>query len=102
MASAGHASADRVAIPGSERKPEPDHPRVGEADPTSKIEVTVYLRPASTLDWVDEEAAKPPKERKTLSRQDLAAAHGASKADVEAVRAFATEYGLEVADVDLG
>jgi kumamolisin len=102
MASEDRASADRVAVPGSEREPEPAHPRVGDAEPDRKLEVTVYLRPVSPLDWVDHEATRPPAQRRTLSREQLASAHGASQDDVDAVRAFAAEYGLEVGDVDVG
>jgi kumamolisin len=91
-------TADRVAIPGSDRTQVADHPRVGDVEPQSELEVTVYVRASSPLDWVDEEAAKPPAERRTLSRKELADGHGASAADVDAVRAFAAEYGLEVKD----
>jgi len=93
MAPEDQASADRVAIAGSEREPEPGHPRVGDPDLASVIEVSVYLREASPLDWVDAEAARPVAEQRRLSRQELANAHGATEADVNAVRAFAVEYG---------
>ncbi|HEY5317771.1 MAG TPA: S53 family peptidase [Solirubrobacteraceae bacterium] len=101
MASEGQAPTDRVAIPGSEREPDPEHPRVGDPEPASEVEVTAYLRPVAPLDWLDEEAARPPADRRTISREELASAHGASQDDVDAVRAFAGEYGLEVLDVDL-
>jgi kumamolisin len=101
MASEGQAPAGRVAIAGSTRTPDPQHARVGDAEPNRKLEVTVYLRPASPLDWVDDEAARPPAQRRTLTREELASAHGASEDDVRAVRAFAEEYGLEVASVDM-
>jgi kumamolisin len=101
MAPEDQAPAQRVAIPGSERE-EPTDPRIGDVDPTSEIEVTAYLRPSASLDWVDEEAAKPPAERHTLSREELARQYGASQEDVDAVRAFAGEYGLEVRDAHLG
>jgi kumamolisin len=101
MASEQHTSADRVAIPGSDRTPDPEHERVGDPEPGGEVEVSVYLRPKSPVDWVDQEAARPPAERRVLSREELAGAHGANQADVDAVRAFAAEYGLEVADVDL-
>ena len=102
MASEDHASEDRVAIPGSEREPDSEHPRVGDPDHASEVEVTVYLRPVAALDWVDEEATRPPAERRTLSREELASSYGASEDDADAVRAFAAEYDLEVVDVDLG
>jgi kumamolisin len=101
MATEDQAPADRVAIPGSEREPDSEHPRVGDPDPGSEVEVTVYLRPVAPLDWVDEEAARPPAERRILTREELASAHGASQSDVDAVRAFAADYGLEVVDADL-
>ena len=92
--------AQRVEIPGSRREADPEHQRVGEVDHDKQIEVTVYLRPSGSLDWVDQEAARPPAERRTLSREELASATGASDADIAAVRSFAGEYGLEVSAVD--
>ena len=94
--------AQRVEIPGSAREADPHHPRVGAVDPDKPIEVTVYLRPSGSLDWVDQEAGRAPAERRTLSREELASATGASDADVAAVRSFAGEYGLEVVAVDQG
>ena len=46
----------------------------------SSIEVTVYLRPSGSLDWVDEEALRAPAERRTLSREELARENRASDA----------------------
>ena len=94
--------AQRVEIPGSGRKASPQDQRVGEVDRDKSIEVTVYLRPSAPLDWVDQEAGRPPAERRTISREELAGAHGASDEDIAAVRSFASEYGLEVASVDQG
>jgi len=78
------------------------HPVVGEVDRAKPIEVTVYLRPSEPLDWVDQEAARPPAERRTMSRSELARSYGARDEDVAAVRAFASRYGLEVSEVDRG
>ena len=94
--------AQRVEIPGSARQADPQHERVGEVDHYKPIEVTVYLRPSGALDWVDQEAGRAPAERRTMSREELADATGASDEDVAAVGAFAGEYGLEVASVDKG
>ena len=102
MASAEQVPADRVVIPGSEREPDREHQRVGDPDPDATLEVSVYLRASSPLDWVDAEAARPPTQRRTLSREELAAANGADQDDIAAVRAFAAQNGLEVADVDVG
>ena len=81
-------------------RPTPQHQRVGEVDPDKPIEVTVYLRPSGSLDWVDQEAARPPAERRTMSREELASATGASDEDIAAVRSFAGDFGLEVTRVD--
>ncbi len=94
--------AERVEIPGSARKADPQHERVGEVDRDKPIEVTVYLRPSGSLDWVDQEAGRAPSERRTMTREELANATGASDEDVAAVRSFAGEYGLEVTGVDKG
>ncbi len=94
--------AERVEIPGSEREADPQHQRVGEVDQDKPIEVTVYLRPSGSLDWVDQEAGRAPAERRTMSREELASATGASDEDIAAVRSFAGEYGLEVTGVDKG
>ena len=94
-------ASDRVQVPGSERRIDPAHDRVGDVDPGEQIDVTVYLRPRSDPDWVDAEAAKPPAERRIISREEWAAAHGADGADADAVTAFATSAGLSVTGVDL-
>jgi kumamolisin len=92
----------RVEIPGSERRADPQHERVGAVDPDEPIEVTVYLRRSGSLEWVDQNADRAPAERRTISREELASAAGASDRDIAAVRAFAGEYGLEVTAVDKG
>jgi len=74
----------------------PEHPVVGEVDRDKPIEVSVYLRPSRSLDWVDEDAGR------TISREELAGAYGASDEDVALVRSFAGDYGLDVMDVDRG
>ena len=94
--------AERVEIPGSEREADPEHQRVGEVDRDKPIEATVYLRPSGSLDWVDQEAGRAPSERRTMSREELASATGASDEDIAAVRSFAGECGLEVTGVDKG
>ncbi len=94
------APAERVQIPGSEREFEPQHERVGEADANKQIEVTVYLRAQGTLDWVDDEARRLPADRRSITREELAKGYAAREADIEAVRGFARDNGLEVTDVD--
>jgi kumamolisin len=94
--------AQRKELPGSERGL-PEHPRVGDVDPGEESFVTVYLRAApgsEGLGWVDQEAARPPAERRRLSRDELARVAGAGNADIEAVRRLAADHGLAVQDVD--
>jgi kumamolisin len=94
------AAAERVRIPGSDREFRADHKRVRDADADKQIEVTMYLRAQGTLDWVDDEARRPPSERRSITREDLAKGYAARDADIEAVRTFARDSGLEVTGVD--
>ncbi|MGA8721222.1 MAG: protease pro-enzyme activation domain-containing protein, partial [Solirubrobacteraceae bacterium] len=94
--------AQRVEIPGSARAVDPEHQQMGAVDSEKTIDVTVYLRPSGSLDWVDQEAGRAPAERRTMSRDELASATGASDEDIAAVRSFAGENGLEVVAVDKG
>ncbi len=93
--------SDRVQIPGSERQLDPEHTRVGDIEPGSEIDLTVYVRPRATADWVDAEATRPPDQRRVASREDWAQEYGARPEDVDAVRAFAEQHGLTVTNVDL-
>ncbi|HWE08925.1 MAG TPA: S53 family peptidase [Solirubrobacteraceae bacterium] len=94
------SAAERVPVPGSERQIDPGHRRIGDVDPRDDVQLTVYVRPQAPVDWVDEEAARPPGERRSLSRDEWARAHGASPDDIAAVRAFAEGAGLTVTGVD--
>ena len=92
--------SDRVEVPGSERRLDPAHRRVGDIDLSDEITVTVYVRPRAPADWVDAEARRPPAERRRLDRDEWAQAHGAADEDIAAVRALAEHYGLAVTAVD--
>ncbi len=94
------AASGRVAIPGSERELVPAHARVGDIDRQAEIEVSVYVRPTGDLSWVDEEAQRPPAERRRLTRTSFDAVHGAAAADVAAVASFAAGAQLEVVRTD--
>jgi kumamolisin len=95
------SASDRVQIPGSERQLDPEHTRVGDVDTQSEIDLTVYLRPRAALDWVDDEATRPPGQRRVASREEWGREYGARPEDVDAVRAFAEGHGLTVTGVDL-
>jgi kumamolisin len=77
----------RSQLTGSIRPEAPPRERTGDTDPATPVTVTVYLRGSDP---------KPGR----LSREEYAAAHGATDADVEAVTTFATQHGLTVGDVD--
>ncbi len=94
------SATDRVTLTGSDREVDPRHSRVGDVDAAVQIEVTVYVRPRTPVDWVDEEAERAPDERRRLEREDWAGAHGASADDLAAVEAFASQHQLKVVDVD--
>jgi kumamolisin len=94
------SESDRIQIPGSERQLDPGHARVGEIDPQSEAEVTVYVRPRASADWVDREAERPPDQRRRSDREHWAETHGAHPDDVASIRRFADEAGLTVTDVD--
>jgi kumamolisin len=91
----------RHALKGSERKPMPGARSLGKADPSERFEVTVFLR-WSAEDQLREQVAKisAGDPVKTLSREEFAHRHGASAADVAAVRRFAHEFDLLVVHVD--
>jgi kumamolisin len=94
------SAADRVQVPGSERQLDAAHIRVGDVDPQSEIDLTVYLRPRAAADWVDAEAARAPGARRVASREQWAHEHGAGGEDIEAVTSFANQHRLEVTSVD--
>jgi kumamolisin len=79
----------RKPLIGSIRHEAPPRERIGDTDPGTQVTVTVYLRGTEA-------------EPGHLSREDYAAAHGASDADVAAVTQFASEHGLTVGEVDRG
>jgi kumamolisin len=78
----------------------PGHVRVGEFDPDSTVQLTVYVRPRAPVDWVDAEALRPPGERRYVAREAWADAYGASDEDIAAVTAFAQANGLTVVSAD--
>lgn len=93
----------RVELKGSARQPLPGGQDTGPADPNQQIEVSVYLRRGSAtgeFPSIEQLGSQPPRQRKYLTREQFARAHGASAADVEKVRKFAGEYGLKVVSED--
>lgn len=80
-----------VAITGSEREPLEGATKVGPADPSQQIEVTVLLRPKQEIDT-----------DVRLTHEELEAAHGADPSDIARVQAFAQEHNLAVGEIDPG
>ncbi len=94
---------DRVELKGSARAAFPSGQDVGPADPNQQIEVSVLLRRGSKpgdFPSVDQMGSRLPRDRKYLTREEFAKQYGASPADLEKVRAFATQYNLKVASED--
>ncbi len=95
----------RVELRGSTRLPLPAGQDTGPADPNQKIEVSVFLRRGSKPEEFPaaaQRASGPPAQRKYLTREEFARMHGASSDDIERVRAFAAQYGLQVVSENRG
>ncbi|HTT13307.1 MAG TPA: S53 family peptidase [Burkholderiaceae bacterium] len=92
----------RHALKGSERTSLPGARSVGKADPNERFEVTVLLR-RNAADQLQEHVAKiaaRDPSAKRLSRAEFAQRHGASPADLAAVRRFAHDFDLHVVHED--
>jgi kumamolisin len=90
-------ASERVPIPGSERTPLPGATTSTAIDPTSELQVSVYVRPRKpiTPEVVAEQARHG-----ALSREKFAERFGARDEDLEAVEAFGSDYGLSVVESD--
>ncbi len=94
------AASERVPVTGSERMLTSGHTRVGDVDPHADVDLTVYVRPRASLDWVDAESARAPVGRRLVAREDWAEAHGAADEDMQEVASFARDAGLNVTRLD--
>jgi kumamolisin len=94
----------RRPLKGSERSPLPDSRVLGPADPTERLEVTVVVRPADRQGLKERMQSLANGERSAghLSRAEFARRHGASRADLDAVRDFAEAHGLAVVEEHAG
>jgi kumamolisin len=86
------------AIAGSERQIMRGATLTGPADPNERLEVTVLLRRSATAGLQErvEKLARGDYNLAPLTREAFAADHGASAADIAAVRDFAGGHGLAV------
>jgi len=93
------AEQNRVAIPGSEKRPVANAERIGAVHPDERVEVTVRLRSRAEQDLTDrvrQLGAQAPEARQHLSREEYAQRFGADPAAIARVEAFARANGLSV------
>ncbi|HTB68231.1 MAG TPA: S53 family peptidase [Steroidobacteraceae bacterium] len=85
-------------LTGSERSALPNARALGPADQHERLEVSVIVRPQAreVLEAQVARLARADRSDGPLSREDFAAAHGASATDLAAVKAFAQLHGLSV------
>ncbi len=84
-------------LPGSERGLRSGSRLIGPSNPKELVEITLRVRSRSAkLPAIDKIGAVPPLKRTYLSRDQFAAAHGASAADIAKVRKFAVVNKLRV------
>ena len=90
-----------VKIPGSEREPMSGAKKTAAADPNEVIQTTIVLRPRQSgpgVELVSDLVARGGR----ITREEYEARYGADPADVQAVLAFASTFGLALTRVDLG
>ena len=92
-----------MPVQGSERGALKGARKVGAADPRQRILVTVLVRrrpsAQSLSSEIEEINALQPLERKHLTHEEFAAAHGADPGELEKVEEFAHEHGIDVVEV---
>lgn len=88
-----------VKLPGSERQPMAGAKKTAAADPNATMQATVVLRPKQSG---AEPLSKVVARGERLTREEYQARYGADAADVQAVLAFASGFGLALTKVDLG
>jgi kumamolisin len=93
----------RIQLKGSTRPPLAGAPRLGPADASEKINVTVIVRRGSEPGGFPSDAELGrgrPADRTYLTREEFAAKHGARPKDIAAVRTFASDNNLAVASAE--
>jgi kumamolisin len=88
-----------VKLPGSERQPMAGAKKTAAADPNAIMQATIVLRPRQSK---AEPLAEVVARGERLTREEYQARYGADPADVQAVLAFASGFGLALTKVDLG
>jgi kumamolisin len=92
--------SSKIELPNSQRAALPGAVRVGPADPNEIIDVTIVVRRRSKgsgrFPRIEELGSRPIAQRRHLTREEFAAAHGALAEDFSRLRAFAEANGLRV------
>jgi kumamolisin len=83
-------ASKKVPLPGSERRPVGT--RVGDVPKDEVVEVSVILKPRTSMEAPQAAGA-------AISREDFAATYGADPDAIDQVKAFAKEYALTVTEV---
>ncbi|HEY1731222.1 MAG TPA: S53 family peptidase [Terriglobales bacterium] len=87
-----------IKLPGSERQPMSGAQKTAAADPNTVIQATIVVRPRqSNAEPLAEAVARGER----LTREEYQARYGADPADVQAVLAFTSGFGLALTKVDL-
>lgn len=86
--------SDRVALPGSDKKPLADAHRVGDLHPDERVEVTIRVRPRAGSDLAAHVASTASGDY--LSREAFAERFGADPSDIRAIEDFVRSSGLSV------
>ncbi len=96
----------KVKLPNSHRDPYPGSRRIGPADPSEIIDVTVYVARRSKamrlFPNIDDLGRTPIAQRRYLTREEFAAMHGAAADDLARIGEFAEESGLRVKSANAG
>ena len=96
------AGLKMIKLPNSKREPVKGARLVGDVDANEIIDVTVRVRRGKGKALLPETlaalGATPHAERKHMTREEFAAAHGADHSDIEKVVQYASEHGLTAHD----
>src|SRR5579884_3865223 len=93
--------AGYVGVEGTNRSPVPGAARVGPADPSEEVSVSIRLRRRPGAPPLPDPSRASVLGGQTVSREEFAATYGADPADVARVQAFASEHGLSVQETSI-
>jgi kumamolisin len=97
-------TSSRHVIPGSEKQPLPGAQATGPVRPDERIEVTLRLRARTPLQALATNGINDdthPGQRRYLTRDEFATAHGADPQDIAKIGEFAKAHGMVVVSSDV-